>query len=115
EYPYVTETQQGTTQGLVRKVNLDDGTVTNLAYNRSGAELGTIDLAIASNGNAFFTTGYSGSGATVPLHQINLGTDTLSTRINILPDAPLTQGADASLIFGVQPTASTDPHFTYHT
>src|SRR5262249_45179021 len=100
QYLYVTESQQGTTQGLIRKVNLDDGTVTNLAYNRNGAELGSFDLAIASNGKAFFTTGYSGSGATVPLHQIDLATDALSTRVDILPSAPLTRGADASLLFG---------------
>jgi hypothetical protein len=97
----------------VRKVNLDDGTVTNLAYAYSGAELGPWDLAVAGNGLAFFTTGYSGSGATVPLHQIDLATDTLSTRMQVFPTALLTHGADASLLFGIEPTASKGPIFTY--
>jgi sugar lactone lactonase YvrE len=113
QYLYVADSQTGTTQGLVRKVNLDDGTVTNLAYNRNGAELAPQDLAIAANGKAFFTTNYSGSGATVPLHQIDLATDTLSTRQNIFPSAFLRRGADGSLLFGVEPTASKGPIFTY--
>src|SRR5262249_54211114 len=61
-----------------------------------------------------FTTNYSEhTGVTVPLHQIDLATDTVSTRMNILPSAPLTRGADASLLFGVEPTGSTGPVFTY--
>jgi hypothetical protein len=105
--------QVGTTQGLVHKVNLDDGTVTNLAYNRIGAELGSWDLAVAANGQAFFTTNYSGSGATVPLHQIDLATDTLSARMDVFPSALLSHGADESLLFGVELTASKGPIFTY--
>jgi sugar lactone lactonase YvrE len=113
QFLYVAENQVTMTQGFVHKVNLDDGTVTDLAYDRSGAEPGPWDLAVAGNGLAFFTTGYSGSGATVLLHQIDLATDTLSTRMQVFPTALLTHGADASLLFGVQPTASQGPIFTY--
>jgi sugar lactone lactonase YvrE len=113
QYLYVTEGQVGATQGFVRKVNLDDGTVTNLAYSLRGAERGSWDLAVAGNGQVFFTTDYSGSGASVPLHQIDLATDTLSTRMDVSPRGLLSRGADESLLFGVEPTASTGPIFTY--
>jgi hypothetical protein len=110
-YLYVTENQRGP-QGLVHKVNLDDGTVSNLAYEYSGAEQGSWDLAVAG-GKALFSTGYSGSGATVPLHQIDLASDALSTRMNVFPNALLSRGADGSLVFGVEPTASKGPIFAY--
>jgi DNA-binding beta-propeller fold protein YncE len=115
KYLYVTEGQAGATQGFVRKVNLDDGSVKNLAYDLRGAERGSWDLAVAGNGLAFFTTDYSGSGASVPLHQIDLATDTLSTRIDIAARTLLSHGADESLLFGIEPTASEGPIFTYDT
>jgi DNA-binding beta-propeller fold protein YncE len=113
QYLYVTENQVSMTQGFVHKVNLTDGTVTDLAYTRNGAEQGSWDLAMAANGEAFFTTRYSGSGAAVPLHEIDLASDGLSTRTGVSPDSLLSRGADESLLFGVQPTSNPGPVFAY--
>jgi len=74
----------GLTEGLVEKVNLANGQVTNITFSRSSAEGGVWDIVIASNGSAFFTTDFNGSGW-VPLRQINLATNTVTAR-NDMPN-----------------------------
>ena len=73
----------GVAQGAVPKLDLHTGAVTNLGYQRGLLEGGAWDVAIASNGTAFVTTRFYGSGF-VPLHQIDLTTNTAIVR----EDAP---------------------------
>lgn len=73
----------GTAGGAVHKLDLATGAVTNFNYSRDGGEGGVSSVRIASNGLAFVTTNYIGSGST-PLREINLSTG--ATRIrNDLP------------------------------
>src|SRR5262249_3160182 len=46
---YATEAVRGATQGMLHRVNLNDGTVTNFTYNLSGGEGGTWAVTIANN------------------------------------------------------------------
>jgi hypothetical protein len=79
-YLYVTEGQTSNGQGTVHKVNLGTGAVTNLAYNLAASETGSYSIALGGNGEALFDGTHTGTSGTVPLRQIDLGTDTLSTR-----------------------------------
>ena len=60
---------------IIRKVNLATGSYINLGY--SG--YAPVDIGMAANGKALFTTTYPGSGW-VPLFQIDTATDTIATR-----------------------------------
>src|SRR5262249_11235361 len=75
QFLYVSEGVRGATQGMIHKVNLDDGSVTNLTYDLSSYEGGTFDVAVANNGKAFFTSNFEGSGP-LPFRQIDLNTGT---------------------------------------
>lgn len=78
-YLYVAEQQPGTTQSFVRKVDTLTGEVTNLAFDRIGAESGSFDVTILNNGKAFFTTHQVG-GIRGVLREITLATDAISIR-----------------------------------
>lgn len=84
---YVAEQTPGTTQSIIRKVDPDSGAVTNLTFDRVGAETGAYDLAILSNGKAIFTTNYRGTGFS-PVREINLATDAISIRSDALGTGP---------------------------
>lgn len=73
---YVAEGISNATQGIVRKVNLDTGEVTNLTYDRANDD-GTWDIAIGSHDKALFTTRFIGAGFT-PLRSIDLTDDTIT-------------------------------------
>jgi hypothetical protein len=74
----------GTGGGLVHRVDLNTGLVTNIPYgNQQMGENGGWDIAIGSNGIGMVTTQYAGSGW-VPLRQLDTSTNTLSIR----SDAP---------------------------
>lgn len=81
---YVGEDRGGITQGLVRKVNLTDGTHVNVAYNRYYNELGVWDLALGGNGKGLVTTRKRNATGTNPLREIDLSNDSLIIR----DDAP---------------------------
>src|SRR5262249_12977675 len=66
-------------QGVVHKVSLAGGTVTDLTYPPTVGEAGAWDVSIAAGGIGFVTSQYAGSG-TVPLRQFYTSTDTLSVR-----------------------------------
>ena len=59
---YVTEGQAGTSQGVVHKVNLATGAVTDLPYNLAFYEGGSWDIALGSGGKGLFDTKFNGSG-----------------------------------------------------
>lgn len=118
---YVCDTVPTSTQGFIRKVDLDTGGVTTLSYNLEFFESGAFDLSIAGNGRAFFTTDFAGSGWT-PLREILLATDTIQKR----QDAPgsgglgqvrqrtqIARSADRSLLFFTESNISSGPAFTY--
>lgn len=109
---YITENQRGPTQGIVHKVDLRTGTITNLGYNRSGLEAGSWDVAIGSGGKALVTTLFEGSGPTT-LRELSLTTDTFTNRISVNQTTHLQRGGDRSLIFITQPNSSAGPITIY--
>src|SRR5262249_36496749 len=111
-YLYATEAVRGATQGMLHRVNLDDGTVTNVTYNLGGYEGGTWDIAVADNGKALFDSRFEGSGG-VALHQLDLATGTISNRQTINQDTHIRRGADGSLLFLTQSNNSAGPILTY--
>ncbi len=84
---YVAEQEPGTTQSLIRKVDPETGAVTNLPFDRIGAEEGTYDIVILNNGKAIFTSNFRGSGFN-PVREIDLATDTISVRADSLGTGP---------------------------
>ncbi len=111
-YLYVTEGVRGPTQGFVHKVNLDDGTVTDLRYNLGGGEGGSWDIAVGGYGKAVVTTTFEGSGWT-DLKEIDLSTDTFTPRRSVRQSTVINRGADRSLIFGQEWNISSGPTFVY--
>jgi sugar lactone lactonase YvrE len=120
-YLYTTENVRGATQGMLHKVNLADGTVTNLTYNLSFYEGGTWAVTIANNGLALFDSNFEGSGW-VPLRQINLTTDAITARTDapgsggggqIRQDTYISRGGDRSLLLLMESNISSGPIFDY--
>src|SRR5438132_8781034 len=105
------------TQGFFKKVNLATGAVSSIAYTRAAFENGTFDVAISSNCLAFGTT--SGNSTSVPFHQIDTTTDTITTRAFnpvgglIGANTIINRGADRSLLVFQQPSISTGPISLY--
>lgn len=112
QFAYVGERTAGATSGFVRKVDLNTGTRTNITYNLSSLERGVDHLAITSNGKAFFTTDFAGSGWT-PLHEITLADDSLDSRRSVRQSTGLVRGPDRSLLFLQESNISSGPIFTY--
>mgnify|MGYP002623110063 FL=1 len=115
QHLYVAESQTGTTQGFVRKVDLDTGELTNLRYDRSSLLIGALDVAIADNNTALFTVDWDGSGF-VPLYQIDLSTDTVSIhndRGDIEQDTRIFRAADRSRLFFTSGNTTAGTIFTY--
>ncbi len=119
---YATEAVRGATQGMLHKVNLNDGTVTNFGYNLSFYEGGTWAVSIANNGKALFTSRFEGSGW-VPLRQIDLTTDDFAARTDapgsggggqVRQDTHIRRGGDRSLLFLMESNISNGPIFTYN-
>jgi DNA-binding beta-propeller fold protein YncE len=118
---YVTENQRGVTKGFVRKVNLDDGTVMNIAYPLDFYEGGAWDVGIGAYGKGLVSTCFEGSGW-VPFRQLDLASDTLSPRADtpgsgfggeVRQNTLITRGADRSLFFMTESNISSGPIFTY--
>jgi sugar lactone lactonase YvrE len=116
---YVAENQISGTQGLIRKVNLATGTVTNIPYTLDFGEAGAWDVAIGSNGRGMVSTRNSGSG-TVPFREINLATDTLTQRSDagstfgkVNQDTHIHRSSDRTFFFMTESNSSAGEIFTY--
>jgi hypothetical protein len=121
---YVAEGQTSSGQGILHKVDLTTGTVTNLSYNLAFGEIGSFDVALGANGKGLFDGSFGGSGF-VPLRQVDLATDTLSTRTDdpgigpgatpqITQNTMIHRSADRSLFFFTESNISSGPIFTYN-
>ncbi|HEY1861068.1 MAG TPA: DUF4214 domain-containing protein [Gemmataceae bacterium] len=119
---YVAENSTTTTQGFVHKVNLANGTTTDIPYNLGFLEGGVFDVVIGPNGLGLVTTEFQGSGWT-PLRQLSLSTDTLSVRTDdpgsggggqVRQNTQISRGADRSLLFLSEANISSGPVFTYN-
>jgi hypothetical protein len=116
------ENNAGTSQGTFYRLNLTNGTVTNINYtrNKTLGETGGWDVAIGSNGLALVTT--QGDGSDTPLRQINLSTNAISTRaapggapLNALPASTrIARSADRTRMYFVEQNLSSGPVFTYN-
>jgi sugar lactone lactonase YvrE len=111
-YLYATEAVRGATQGMLHKVNLADGTVTNLTYDLSGGEGGTWDVAVANNGKALLTALLEGSGF-LPLHELDVASGTITNRQSVTPATHVRRAADGSLLFLTESDSSSGPILTY--
>src|SRR5207253_5805964 len=79
---YVAEYQVNGSQGIVHKVDLATGTVTDLTYTIAFQEGGAWDVAISANGKGLVTTQIASGSGWTPLRQLDTSTDALSTRID---------------------------------
>ncbi len=112
QYLYAADFQVGASQGFIRKVDLDTGAVSNIAYDRSGGEAGAWAIKIANNGKALFTTEYSGSGWT-PLRTFNLDDEIAESRRSVRQRTKVSGGADRSLFYMTESNSSGGSTFTY--
>jgi hypothetical protein len=76
---YVTEANFSSGHGTLHKVNLNDGTVTNIAYPLNSGEAGGWDIQIGPHGKGLLSSTYNGSGP-VPLRELVPSTDTIAIR-----------------------------------
>jgi hypothetical protein len=113
----VAQNDTSATQGTFHRLDLGTGAVTNVNYTRASGEGGAWDVAIASNGLAFATTHYNGSGWT-PLRQIDLTTNAISIRSDapgsgpsaeVRGDTQVSRNADATRLAFFE----SSPLFTY--
>src|SRR5262249_61968756 len=104
------------------RMTRDAGSGTNVAYGLALPEGGSWAVASASSGKALFDSRFEGSGW-VPLHQLDLGTNTITLRRDdpgsggsgqVRQDTPIRRGADRSLLFLMESDISSRPTFTYH-
>jgi hypothetical protein len=114
------EAISGLAEGTVHKLNLTTRAVKEIAF-RQGSE-GCEDVKIASNGLAFVTTRFGGSGFT-PLRQIDLATLQVTTRT----DAPnsgelysysyegpkIERNGDATRLYIREPNITVGERFSY--
>jgi hypothetical protein len=115
----VAQEGHGVAQGTFQKLNLATGEITDIKYERGSGSLGSWDIAIASNGLAFATTGNAAfSGSTSPLRQIDLATNSITTR-NVIPRGTVDNGttiqrsADRSRVGFMEPSSTSGTVFTY--
>ena len=119
----VTERSISGSEGTVHKLDLTTSLITNITYPLNFSEAGSWDIAIASNGFAFFATFINGSGD-VPLRQIDLTTsvvtirtDTNTGEINgaVTAGTRIHRSADGSRLYFMEADISSGPVFSYET
>ena len=104
---YLTDPQTNGSQDVIQDLNLNTFALTNLTFTHVSGELGTWDVALASNGKGLVSTMYSGSGS-VPLRQLLLSSGALTIR-NDIPGGRVAQNtliqrsADRSLLLLTEP------------
>lgn len=93
----------------IRKVDLGSGAITNLSYIPNSGEGYAWDLKILSDGKAYFSGQYNGSGS-ANFRQIDLSTDSISTVSGYYSllgqNAPLARSADRNTLFLQKPGIS---------
>lgn len=92
---YAADTYPGASEGFIRKIDLDTGTVTNFTYDTAGMT-GSHDVTVGPAGKALFTTRNPGGGG-LPLFQIDVAGDTVTRHAIVNPGTPIFRGADRSL------------------
>jgi hypothetical protein len=117
---YVTDNQRGATQGVIHKVDLTTGAVTDLAYDiNSSSYLNSIGasyaVAVAGSGKIFATAQFEGSGGATPIFQIDPTTGALSVRTEASQNTGIVRGGDRSLLLLSVPNGANEPVFTYST
>src|ERR1043166_3815811 len=117
----VAQNNVGVSQGTFHRLDLTSGIVTNINYTRANGETGAWDVAIGSNGLALVDTQFGGSGR-VPLRQIDLSTNAITTRSDAPGSGPggqvrqntqIHRSADGSRFFFMESNISSGPVFTY--
>jgi hypothetical protein len=78
-YLYVADAGIYGSSAYLRQVNLNNLAINNVSYPRASGEAGSWDVALSGNGKGLFD-GVSISNAPVPLHQITLGSNQITTR-----------------------------------
>ncbi len=117
---YVTEDFTTGELGIVHKVDLGSGAVSQLNYVRDFGETGSWDVAIGSDGKGLVSTRFGGSGW-VPLRELDLATDLLTVRSDVPGSAGgevgqrthINRSADRSFFFLTESNISSGPIFTY--
>lgn len=115
QYVYIGDAGTVGTDAFVRKVDVTTGTTTDLTYNVNGSgsgERGVVDISIAANNKAIFTTTYAGSGPGT-IREIDLTTDTITTRHGVHENFVIDRGHDRSLLFLRNPSLSSYPFIKY--
>jgi len=111
----------GIAEGVVHKLDLTTGEVTNITYTLAFYETGAWDVAIASNNLAFVTTQFGGSGWT-PLRQIDFTTNETSIRTDapgsgfdgqVNQNTQIHRSADRTRLYFLEANISSGPVFTY--
>jgi hypothetical protein len=117
----VAQNDTGVAQGVFEKVDLSSGAITNINYTLAFGETGAWDVAIASNGLAFGTTQFGGSGWT-PLRQIDLTTNQATIRTDapgsggggmVRQNTAIYRSADRTRLYFLEANISSGPVFTY--
>jgi hypothetical protein len=117
----VAQNDTGVAQGVFEKVDLSSGAITNINYTLAFGETGAWDVAIASNGLAFGTTQFGGSGWT-PLRQIDLTTNQATIRADapgsggggmVRQNTAIYRSADRTRLYFLEANISSGPVFTY--
>jgi sugar lactone lactonase YvrE len=100
QFLYVTDLVPGSTEGVVHKVNLDTGAVTNLTYLLNSLQAGSYGIAVGPHGEAYFTTNViPGAGSAEPLYRIDVASDAVTPVQNFSEVARVSRSADRSLFF----------------
>ena len=111
----------GLTEGTFQRVDLATGTITNINYTRAAGEGGGWYVVIGSNGLAFVTTQFQGSGW-VPVRQIDLGTNTTTIRTDapgsgsggeVTDGTQIHRSADGTRFLFMESDISSGPLFSY--
>jgi hypothetical protein len=106
--------------GYIHRVDALSGIVTTLEFPLDGRETGSWDVVAMNNGKAFFTADFEGSGW-VPLHELDLATDTIVDRPSSTFSGPnevrqrtwLYRNANHSVMLGLESNISSGPVFSY--
>ncbi|MCH8043066.1 MAG: tandem-95 repeat protein [Planctomycetes bacterium] len=110
---YVAEGRPSGSDGVIYKIDLNSLAVTPLTYPRGEKELEAWDLAIASNGKAFFTSHHQLSGISVALREIDLATDEISVRGGTTRRTRIVGSADRSVLYFPSASNSGGPITSY--
>src|SRR5205823_8799632 len=103
-----TDSIAGATGGFVRRINLNTGAVTTVSYPFASLEGGSWDVVAVSNSRAIFTTRFNGSGW-VPLHEIDLTTNSITSGRGVRQDTQISRAADRSRAFFTEANISSGP------